>query len=511
MRSFAPSTVAALLAFPGPAWAAFAQQMARGVVFDDVNHDGRQQPGEPGLEGVAVSNQDQVVLTDAQGRYALPVTDETILFVTVPAGWGAPVDSLGRPRFYYIHHPKGSPRLFYGGVAPTGRLPHQVDFPLERHPRDTDAFTLLVLADPQPATWQELDWLEQDVLSELVGTQADLGVVLGDLVFDRLDLFRPLSEALARVGVPFHVVLGNHDIDTDAPDQAASDDTFERFFGPSWYSFERGKVHFVALNTIRWQPNRRHWTPGISDRQLGWLAQDLAHVPKDDLVVLLTHVPILDPNLTPEGQRHRPIPGSDRLLELLRDRTVLALSGHTHTTARLVLGPDDGWKGRSTFEQLVCTTGAGAWWSGPFDERGIPSALQADGTPNGTTLVDFDGSHYRLRFRPASQSAREQLRIYPQQDAVVVNVFMGAEDTRVEWRLDDGDWQPMTRTPGKDPLAVSLYSGARDLGKPFVDPVVTPHLWRAPLADLDHGTHLITVRATFGDGRTFSSSRIFRR
>ncbi len=42
-----------------------------GIVFEDRNGDGRWEAGEPGLPGVAVSDQVQVVMTDQSGRLAL--------------------------------------------------------------------------------------------------------------------------------------------------------------------------------------------------------------------------------------------------------------------------------------------------------------------------------------------------------------------------------------------------------------------------------------------------------
>src|SRR6056297_369932 len=66
---------------------AFAQSSASGVVFEDLNENGTRDKDEPGIEGVMVSNQKDVVLTDRDGRYSLPVTNQTLLFVTNPASY----------------------------------------------------------------------------------------------------------------------------------------------------------------------------------------------------------------------------------------------------------------------------------------------------------------------------------------------------------------------------------------------------------------------------------------
>ena len=124
-------------------------QMAVGVVFEDRNSNGRKDAGAPGIGGVAVSNQREVVLTDQEGNWSLPPSGETVFFVTQPAGYRAPVNEHNLPRFFYIHQPAGSPgngSWRFGGVEPTGPLPGSIDFPLLRdeHP---EGFQALALAE----------------------------------------------------------------------------------------------------------------------------------------------------------------------------------------------------------------------------------------------------------------------------------------------------------------------------------------------------------------------------
>jgi len=53
---------------------------ATGVVFEDTNRNGSRDGGEVGVPGVGVSNGTDVAVTDAEGRWSLPVEDGTILF-----------------------------------------------------------------------------------------------------------------------------------------------------------------------------------------------------------------------------------------------------------------------------------------------------------------------------------------------------------------------------------------------------------------------------------------------
>jgi len=63
---------------------------------------------------------------------------------------------------------------------------------------------------------------------------------------------------------------------------------FQEFFGPTHYSFDRGGVHFIALDNVS-DPAAR-----VGDAQLEWLASDLAALDKDAPVVVLTHRPLFD-------------------------------------------------------------------------------------------------------------------------------------------------------------------------------------------------------------------------
>src|SRR3546814_6230402 len=62
-------------------------QAPGGTVFEDGNGNGVRDAGEAGIGGVAVSDGRQVVRTDAQGRYALPMLAGQTIFVIQPVGW----------------------------------------------------------------------------------------------------------------------------------------------------------------------------------------------------------------------------------------------------------------------------------------------------------------------------------------------------------------------------------------------------------------------------------------
>ncbi len=490
-------------------------QTVQGVVFEDLNGNAQRDAGEPGLPGVVVSNQEQVVVSDAEGRYTLPVSDDTIIFVSKPPGYMVPLNRYRLPRFFYIHKPAGSPKLHYAGVAPTGPLPESVDFPLRSTP-EPDRFSIIALGDPQPETMQEVQYIRDDVLTELVGTEAAFGVTLGDIMGNMLNLYNGYNDAVSQVGIPFYNIIGNHDLNFDAPDDRMSDETFHLHFGPNYYSWNYGQVHFVALDDVEWMGAGRgggNYRGAFGERQLRWLAGDLAQVPADRLVALMMHIPI-------STQHRSGCIDRDKLFEVLEGRSrVLVLSGHTHLQEHKFYDAEDGWTAAGSLHELNCATVCGSWWSGPKDIRGIPVADNCDGVPNGYTIITFEGNEYVTEYRAAGYDRDYRMRIYPPGSTgfdeaakrrLVVNVFDGSDRCKVEYSLDRQPFLPMQRTPQRDPVAIAYLSGVLDSGKPWARPFVSQHIWSVELPEpLSRATHVVTIRVTDHFDRVYEQSKIF--
>ncbi|MFH1417208.1 MAG: metallophosphoesterase N-terminal domain-containing protein, partial [Planctomycetota bacterium] len=268
--------------------------LASGTVFHDANRNGRRDADEQGLPDVRVSNGREIVKTDAGGGYRLPVTNDTIIFVIKPGGWMTPLSTDNRPRFYYIHKPKGSPQQKFAGVTATGPLPDAIDFPLHRH-EEPSKFTAIFLGDPQAGSQQQVDYLAHDIVEELIGTDAVFGITLGDITDNNPALFDSIAQTLGLVGIPWYSVLGNHDMNYDSPDDTYSTESFQRAYGPPYYAFDFGPVHFVVLDDVVWlRPTKDddgHYVAGLGEKQLDFVRNDLALLPKDQLVVLTMHIP----------------------------------------------------------------------------------------------------------------------------------------------------------------------------------------------------------------------------
>ncbi|WP_299771828.1 calcineurin-like phosphoesterase C-terminal domain-containing protein [uncultured Tateyamaria sp.] len=400
--------------------------MARGTVFLDANRNSKLDPGETGLSGVPVSNGREVVLTGDDGTYALPAYDDMNLMVTKPAGYSTPVSADMVPQFAYIHKVEGSPDLRFGGIAPTGPLPEAINFPLIEDAVGPD-FNCLVFGDAQAYTNREIGYV-RDTAGQMLAT-SDLSdteclIFAGDVMGDDLSLYPRFKSIIAVGQTPQYFVGGNHDIDFDAEDDKDSFDTFRREWGPEYYSFDIGDVHFVGLDNVRYPCNgvdphpfcatdENHTYNGvITGRQLEWLANDLANVPEDKLIVLTAHIPFQ--TFTDNTAAKHQTDNLDELVAVLGDRPVVGLAGHTHTTENIEKGEHfHGWEentnvGPAPFHQIIAGGLSGSWWAGDLNAQGVPHSTQRLGSPRGFYELAFNGPEFVDTYRTFHTHAEDQ-------------------------------------------------------------------------------------------------------
>jgi len=495
-----------------------AQLMARGRVFVDLDGDKKYGPDDQPFVGVKVSNGKEIATTTEDGKYELPIQDGSIIFVLKPTGFRSPLDENNLPQFYYIHKPDGSPKLKYAGSQPTGHLPASIDFPMYQV-SEPETFRIVLFGDPQPRNMKEVDYIAQDVVSELIGCNHSFGVSLGDLAFDNLETLEPLNQVIGLIGIPWHNIIGNHDLNLDGKDRSEINETFESIYGPTYYSFDHGNVHFIMLDNIDWKapkdtPDVKKFAARFGERQLEFVKRDLAMIPESQMVVLMMHAPIV-------GTEDR-----QELYRLIEKRPLcVSVSAHTHALTHHFLGKKDGFNGDKEHHHIVNVTVSGAWWAGAKDERGIPHSTMRDGAPNGYSIMTFEPDRYLLDFKGAGHPADHQMRIHlPNSVAaadssateVWVNVFNGSSKSKVEMAIDrDLDWVTLDQKIIPDPFYQAILAKEKTI-KPAIKPsLIRPsdcsHLWHATIAqELQPGVHLIRVRTTDMHGRTFYSQRSIR-
>lgn len=481
---------------------------ATGRVFLDSNSNGVHGPGEPGIAGVRLSNGRDLVETDRDGHYRIEVEDGDTLFVLKPAGHALPARADGTPDFWRHHRPKGSVRLRYGHI-PAQRA--SGDFALLPATPAGDPLEVLVFGDPQVKSEADVDYYARDIVAPLEGRhQARLGISLGDIVDDTLALYPSINAVTRRLGVPWLHAAGNHDLDFDASGDIDSLLAFRATYGPDTYAWEEPQASFVVLDDVVYQPGARpDYIGGLREDQFAFLQHYLAALEPDRRVVIALHIPLFDTRPDRETFRRA---DRERLFALLAPfRRVLVLSAHSHMQQHHFHGPSDGWNGAEPLHEYNVGTTCGGFWGGPPDAQGLPDASMADGTPNGyARLVLSRDGEYALYWQVARQPVDHQIALHAPQVlragswpgvAVYANVFMGMTDSRVEYRIDDGEWRPMQRVQRADPrvLAENLRDDASAVLRGYdrvPEAVPSPHLWRGTLpTDVGIGTHRIEVRA----------------
>lgn len=488
------------------------QVMLRGLVFEDVNNNGIRDEREKGLPRVRVSNGRDIIMTDVRGRWHLPAGSDDTIFVIKPRNWISPLDENGLPQFFYVYNPEGSPDdLKYPGVEPTPVDPGPINFPLIRHP-ESSPFSAILLGDPQSRNLKEVDYLARDVIEPLVGSDAVLGIGLGDLAFDDLDVLPAHNMVLGQMGIPWFNVHGNHDMNFRAEQDGHADETWQRLYGPATYSFDWATAHFIVIDDVVYDGNNSYHG-GITDEILTFIEADLKEIGQQTLLVLLMHIPLSG------------VGNADDLLRLVADRpNILAVTAHYHMQKHEFLEfPSDTGR-KEPLHHLINGTACGSWWKGDPDEFGIPHSMMQCGAPNGCMLLNITDFDYTLRFVPAQMDPEQQMHVFmpgsiPASKAagteVVANIWAGSSRSDVRMRVDGGEWIQMTRDERPDPyyqmtvLAESVSSNPQ--AKSLPKPRPSTHLWVATLpANLTTGGHAVEIESTDMFGQVDRGNRIFR-
>lgn len=425
-----------------------------------------------GIPNVAVSNGFDVVLTNKKGAYELlPRSEAQFIFIASPAG-------------YAFAEEKGISRHYRS--LPAVNLKKNINFELTSLRQDDNEHQFIIWADPQVKN-------EKDVNKMMTGTVPDVqkfvaaagsgtllhGITVGDIVWDELRLFADYNKAVEKMGIPFFQCLGNHDMDYNKGGDETSDDTFQQTYGPTHYSFNRGKVHYVVMDDVRYMSKDRDYDGYISQNQLDWLRKDLSFVPKDHLIILCVHIPI-----------HNGVKNNKDLYSLLEDRRVHIMSGHTHYHRNVITG--------NIFEHNHGTV-CGAWWTGP---------VCGDGTPCGYGIYKVTGTDLSWHYQSTGEAADHQMNIFiTDADAshkqVLVNIWNHDPEWKTEYWIDGITKGPLEQFEGFDPFAYSTLLGP-ELPKPrgFAEPRKTEHMFKAIV---DASSKQIKVVAIDRFGKQYSS------
>lgn len=496
-------------------------QYVTGTVYVDENNNGQFDNHERGIANVIVSNQKDVVLTDENGQFKLELEPGKSLMIVKPKGYELPLNEYNIPIFSYLHEPNGTPLDFeFKGVEPTGPLPEVINFAL--YPAEEKSeFEALIFADPQPRDDVELTYVRDTFINQSYREEADFIMILGDIMYDDLSHFDRHKNLFSSTGKTLWHIVGNHDLNLDAPNNRHARDTFKNHFGPNYFAFSQGDVTFVALDNVDYKGRGENGRPVYEGRiwgdQLTWLENLLPLIPEDNLVVIASHIPLFAWNGETANVNTL---NRDSLFEILHDRQkVVALSGHLHMTYHHYLDSEVGWHGMEKLHQLVTTAVSGTWWGGRPDLNQIPTSTQRDGNPNGYHLFSFDGNNYKETLIGLNHPLNKQIRIeYPTKNIstenipenLIVNVFNGTERDSVHYRINDGKWTSMTNRPQSSPYYENLLNIHEGYWSSNLRAIPSNHIWESTLnlAGLE-GPVKIEIKTVDRYGRQWKEMKVY--
>lgn len=328
-------TLLSLLVVSVAGIAAIAQknEPVNGYVFIDNNQNGIKDNNEEGIKNIAVSDQVNVVVTDANGFYQLNNSGYGIIFISLPDGF--------------------TTKTFWQKAGAS------VNFALTKT-KPVTTFSFIQASDTHIS---EKSLERMNRFRALVDSaNPSLVLITGDLVRDALrvsekeatsyyDLFK---NEIQKIKQPVWLVPGNHEIFgierhlslVSPKNPLYGRNMYRSYFGPDYYSFNYGGVHFIGLNSLEFEDL---WYYGsIDSMQLEWMKKDVALLSPSTPVVTFQHVPFFTGGMSispyePDGPgrtlekekgvvqfRHVVSNAQDVLAILKNHNYPLALAGHYH-------------------------------------------------------------------------------------------------------------------------------------------------------------------------------------
>ena len=379
--------------------------------------------GSKALAGVVISDGLLCVQTDENGYFEIDSDLSRTKFITasIPSGYSAPTDENGLP-------------IFYHRVTDEERANEMVQHTFEFYPvaNNPERYTLIVGADPQPRArsagydniaYHSLDMCEDFYLDmkEKAATITDrnvYGMMLGDIVHENMNLFTNYVAGLKTLGFPMFNIIGNHDNDYTAKNDTEGRRKYEEYLGPTYYSFNIGKQHYVVLDNlimkIRSSDNSlRDYDQGLTDEVWQWLQNDLQYVDRSTTIMVAAHSPMFMGIDMSERSKHTQGHRTDYAALLSKYAKVHAWAGHAHTTFNYVYPESSNLK---NIEVHTVARSTGELWTNEY---------AINGTPRGYTVVEVDGDEISWYFKPT---------LYQR------NGFTGQTDPQPEYKYRDYDF-----------------------------------------------------------------------
>lgn len=278
-----------------------------GRVYVDKNSNGVFDRGEKTLAGIAVSDGLNVVETGRDGSFTLPGHESArFIFVTLPSGYKAPAG-------------------FYRPVDAT--VSDGYDFGLVAQPEvvaSDGSHSFIQITDTEIFnTTKEDDWADA-IRDYSDNSNVAFIIHTGDICYENGLKNHIRLMNTANMGRQMHYCIGNHDLVKGK----YGEELYESVYGPVWYSFDAGNVHYIVTPMA----GGDHMPSYRQADVYAWLKNDLAHVEPSTPVICFNHDLIsYDGNFTYRGKDGDSIRLNDHNLKAW-------VYGHWHNNFILPMG-----------------------------------------------------------------------------------------------------------------------------------------------------------------------------
>ncbi|MGV8829782.1 MAG: calcineurin-like phosphoesterase C-terminal domain-containing protein [Breznakibacter sp.] len=434
---------------------------AQGLVTKTIK--GNVRVNERGVENVPVTDGFNYVYTDANGNYSIvsPLSAKFV-YISTPSAYNVSLENGSIPLFFQV--------LEDGKDA--------YDFQLTNNIKDGKKHSFIVQADAQVTSKNDLKQF-QSIVADIKNTVKLMdgldvfGFDCGDIVGDSPWLFPDYIKRTSSLKLPFFRVVGNHDMDYRGRTHETSHHTFEKYFGPDHYSFNRGDAHYIVVNNNFFVGRDYFYMGYVDEATFQWLEQDLKNVPKESLVFVFMHIPAsLTPDIKPFVYDYMTIAdqtvNAGAFKDFFKDYNVHLITGHMHYNLNI--------EASDHFYEHNTASACGTWWQ-------VPECM--DGSPRGYAVYEVDGSDVSWYYKGAGYDRDYQMRVYSIGECeeypndVVVNVWNYDSKWEVVLLEDGRVTAIFERFTGFDPLSKEHCCDRSKVKYDWISPVQNKHMFHA--------------------------------
>ena len=371
--------------------------------------------GSAGIANVVVSDGIEVTKTDSNGVYYLPSDKkQKSVFVSIPGN--------------YEVEKQGSAPLFFKKLSRPADTVETHDFSLTQV--NNEKHVVLALGDMHLANRNnDIEQFQKGFLTDVNKSIKDIqsagtkvyALALGDMTWETywyennyaLPQYRTQMDEIKTT--IFHTI-GNHDNDPYVADDWHSATKYRDILGPTYYSFNLGKIHYVVLDNVEYintggaagSSGNRNYNAKIVAEQMEWLKKDLAMVEdKSTPIVLAMHIQLNNnPTLTGSGNQTSTIRLSNSAEFIAAFNgfpNVHVLTGHTHIQYHVE-------NSTSLMEHNSAAVCATWWWTGRSGYAN--NQICKDGTPGGYVIWEMEGKDLKWKYKSINYENNYQFRAY---------------------------------------------------------------------------------------------------